>query len=91
MTSVVGDWQLAWRFDRWGSMVPEQVEILPAGKDFVLVKGEDHTQYKGGFFSTAEAAMDHAIEEEKRSLESSKRRLANLERAKERYRKSKIS
>lgn len=43
------------------------------------------TCWKGGFFETKEAAFDHVIAEEERSLRSSERRLNELRKAKERH------
>lgn len=78
-------WRKAWRVNRFGSMVPEQVEIMDAAGDFVLVKGEDHTVWRGSFFSSPEAAFDAAITEEERSLVSGQQRLDRLHKAKARH------
>lgn len=78
-------WRKAWRLDRYGAMIPEQVEIMDVHGDFVLVKGDDHTTYRGNFFATKEAAFDAAIAEEERFIRSSSERLERLKAARVRH------
>lgn len=83
MTGV--EWREAWRVDRYGSMAPEKVEIMDVSGDFVLVKGESNTVYRGNFFATKEAAFDAAIHEEERFTRSSQERLERLRQARARH------
>ena len=77
----MSEWRKAWRLDKHGRLVAEEVEIMEVGKNNVLVKGDDHTSYRGNFFTTPEAAFDAAIEDDERSLRSTERRIANLKAA----------
>jgi hypothetical protein len=79
------NWRKAWRLNRYGAMIPEQVEIMDVGQQYVLVKGEEHTVYRGNFHASKVAAFTHAIEEEELHLRSSERRLKQLREARDRH------
>ena len=79
------EWRKAWRLNRWGVHIPEEVQIADIGGDQVLVKGEQHTVWRGNFHATKEKAFDSVIADEERSLRSSQKRLEDLRRARERH------
>lgn len=78
-------WITRWRLNR-DTLMPEQVRVAPLANDsYVLVEGEDHTSYKGGFFDSPERAFDSAEEEQRRYIRSFEDRLQRIARARERF------
>lgn len=73
-----------WRLDRT-TLRPEKVTVFPAGKDFVLVEGDDHTSYAGGFFDTPEQAFAHEIADAERSIRYGTDRKERVLKAQERF------
>jgi len=90
MTEVIAPWVPMWRLDRF-TLNPQQVNVLPVSHDFVLVEGEDHTQYRGGFFDSPEAAFASYADEIDRSRRHDEDRQQRLDRARERYEKGAAS
>lgn len=79
-------WITVWRLNRI-TYNPEQVRVLPVSRDFVLVEGEDHTSYKGGFFDTPEKAFVAAETEAHRSIRYGTEQQERVARARERFEK----
>ena len=82
----MSEWTTVWRLNRTTDN-PEQVRVLPVSHDFVLVEGEDHTAYKGGFFPSPEAAFISAEEDAARSIRYGQERLERIARARARFEK----
>lgn len=64
---------------------PEKVMVYPAGENYVLVEGEDHTSYAGGFFDTPAEAFADALEDAERSIQYGTDRKERLLKAQERF------
>ena len=74
-------WVVRWRLAPM-TFKPEQVRVMPVGGDWVLMEGETHTSYKGGYFPSAEAAFKHETADIDRSLRYAQDRMERLDRAK---------
>lgn len=72
-------WITKWRIDRT-SLLPKKVKVLPVSDQYWLVEGEEHTQYKGGFFDTVDEAYAHELADVERSLRYATDRKERLER-----------
>lgn len=80
-------WVTVWRLNR-DTLNPEQVRVAPLANDsWVLVEGEDHTSYKGGFFQDPERAFAAEEEDAQRSIRYGQERMARIARARERFTK----
>lgn len=86
MTTVIGDWVTVWVLDG-PYFHPKQVRVLPVGEGYVLVEGETHTRWKGGFFNTIEAAFKAEQESIVRSRRHDDDRQKRLDKARERHSK----
>lgn len=80
-------WTTVWRLDRT-TMNPERVRIMDVGESFVLVEGESHTSYKGGFFRSPEEAFKDAEDDARRSIRYGQERIDRIARARERFDKT---
>jgi len=80
-------WITVWKIERWGSMIPEQVRVLPISDGYVLEEGKEHTTYKGNFFPTPEAAFKYVQDEIDRSRRSDEDHQKRLDRARARFEK----
>lgn len=76
-------WVEMWKMDyrRW----PEKVRVLKVTDNYWLEEGQEHTNYKGGYFATPEAAFDHAAEDAERSIRDAARRKQDLATARENF------
>lgn len=79
-------WITRWRLNRT-TLLPETVTVLTVSHDYVLVQGEDHTSYVGGFFATPEEAFAHEIGDAERSIKYGMERKARVLTAQERFNK----
>lgn len=68
-----------WRINRT-TLLPEKVRVLPVSDDYLLVEGEEHTQWKGWFFDTVDEAYAHELADVERSLRYATDRKERLER-----------
>lgn len=82
--SDTSEWAVLWRLDRV-TFMPEQVRVLPVSHQYVLVEGEEHTSYRGGFFDTPEAAFKNEREEAERSIRYGTDRIQRLAKAMQRF------
>jgi len=82
----MSQWIKRWRLNRT-TMMPEEVRLLPVSQSYVLVEGEDHTSYDGGFFATPAEAFAHEIAEADRSIRWSTDRKERVLRAQDRFEK----
>lgn len=78
--------------DKWRlhvtTLSPEKVRVLPVSEGWVLVEGEEHTQYEGNFFNKAEEAFAEEEGDCNRSIAYYKSKLERLRLARERFEKS---
>ena len=63
----MNEWIEKWRIMP-GSLLAQKVRVLPVTRNYVLVEGEDHTSYDGGFFDTVEEAYAWELADVERTL-----------------------
>jgi hypothetical protein len=70
-TATTPKWVTVWKFDwrKW----PEKVRVLKVTDNYWIEEGSEHTNYKGGYFETPEAAFDHEAAELERRIKSLQR------------------
>lgn len=68
-----------WRIN-YGSDSAAEVEYVEAAGDYILVKGDSSTTYKGHVYKTPDDAFDAAIASYERSIKSNQDRIARLQK-----------